>query len=235
MTEEDIEHLPDPVKRYIIYAGAVGKPKVKNFKIVFTGQIRKDEQSEWMPFTSEQYNFLNTSTRLFFLKATMKHLPVAGLHSYKNGNAFMDIRLFSLFKVQYQSGKEMGIAETVTFFNDMCCMAPASLIDPRIKWLESDSSKAKAEFTTNNITISAWLYFNNKGELVNFVSDDRYATDKNNTMKKMRWSTPLKDYKEINGYRLGGYADAIYTYPEGDFCYGNFKLTTIKYNLNEFE
>jgi hypothetical protein len=108
---------------------------VKNFKIEFTGQIRKDEQSEWMPFTSEQYNFLNTSTRLFFLKATMKHLPVAGLHSYKNGNAFMDIRLFSLFKVQYQSGKEMGIAETVTFFNDMCCMAPGSLIDPRINGL----------------------------------------------------------------------------------------------------
>jgi hypothetical protein len=23
LTEEDIEHLPDPVKRYVIYAGAV--------------------------------------------------------------------------------------------------------------------------------------------------------------------------------------------------------------------
>ena len=51
----------------------------------------------------------------------MKKLPIAGFHSFKNGTAFMDIRLLSLFTVQYESGQDMGIAETVTFFNDMCC------------------------------------------------------------------------------------------------------------------
>ncbi len=30
---------------------------------------RKNEQSEWMPFTSEQCNFMCVPTRLFFLKA----------------------------------------------------------------------------------------------------------------------------------------------------------------------
>lgn len=60
--------------------------------------------------------FAKATTRLFFMKAVMKGLPVSGLHSFKNGVAFMDIRLLSLFKVQFQSGKEMGIAETVTFF-----------------------------------------------------------------------------------------------------------------------
>lgn len=49
------------------------------------------------------------------MKASMNGLPVAGFHSFKGGDAFMDIRLFSIFKVQYQSGAEMGIAETVTF------------------------------------------------------------------------------------------------------------------------
>ncbi|MBK9484876.1 MAG: hypothetical protein IPO01_06585 [Chitinophagaceae bacterium] len=131
LTEKDLQHLPEPVKKYIRYAGAVGKPKVKNFKLEFNGQIRADEKSAWMPFTSVQYNFVDTATRLFFMKATMKHLPVAGFHSFKNGNAFMDIRLLSLFRVQYQAGSDMNISETVTFFNDMCCMAPATLIDGR--------------------------------------------------------------------------------------------------------
>lgn len=93
----------------------------------------------------------------------------------------------------------MGIAETVTFFNDMCCMAPATLIDPRIKWLETDDNKVRASFTNNGITIYAWLYFNEKGELINFISNDRYAADAG---KNLPWSTPLKEYKEINGYRL---------------------------------
>jgi hypothetical protein len=144
----------------------------------------------------------------------------------------MDIRLLSLIKVQYQSGEEMGIAETVTFFNDMCCMAPATLIDPRIKWIASNNTKVTAEFSNNGITITADLYFNEHGELVNFISEDRYAAGENNTMKKIRWSTPLKDYKEINGHRLAGYAQAIYSYPTGDLCYGTFNLKNVTCNSN---
>jgi hypothetical protein len=93
LTENDLRQLPEPVKQYIRYTGSVGKPKVNNFRIGFTGKIRKDELSAWIPFTSEQYNFIDSSWRLFFMKAVMKGLPVAGYHCFKNGEAFMDIRL----------------------------------------------------------------------------------------------------------------------------------------------
>lgn len=235
LTEADIQALPEPAQKYMRYSGVLNQPKVKNFKVVFEGKIRKNEQSEWMPFTSEQYNFMDASTRLFFMKATMKGLPLAGYHRFINGDAFMDIRLFSLFRVQYQTGKEMGIAETVTFFNDMCCMAPATLIDKRIQWLEVDGNKVKAAFTNNNVTISAWLYFNDAGELVNFTSNDRYAAGDDNTSRQLPWATPLKDYKEQNGRRLPGYAETIYTYPEGDLCYGQFRFVHVEYNCKQFK
>jgi len=234
LTEADLQELPEPVRKYLRLTGSVGKPKVANFKVEFTGQIRKNEQSEWMPFTSEQYNFMEPATRLFFMKATMKHLPVAGYHHFKNGAAVMDIRLLSLFKVQYQAGKEMDISETVTFFNDMCCMAPATLIDKRVKWLETTGNKVRASFTNKDITISAWLFFDDRGMLLNFISEDRYAASADNTFQKLPWSTPIKEYKTINGQTLSGYAEAIYAYPEGDLCYGTFRTTNIKYNSTEF-
>ena len=233
LTEVDIAGLPTPVQKYIRYTGSVGKPKVNNFKMECNGGIRKNAQSEWMPFTTEQYNFLDASKRLFFMKASMNHIPLAGYHCFKNGIAFMDIRLLSLFTVKYQAGKEMNIAETVTFFNDMCCMAPATLIDKRIKWLEVKGNNVKASFTNNNICISALLYFNDKGELINFVSDDRFAVSDKLTMKQVPWSTPLKDYKVINGYKLASYAGLIYRYTDGDFCYGTFNLKKIEYNANK--
>lgn len=229
LTERDMQDLPIPVQKYLHQTGVVGKPKVKWFKVVFSGQIRKNEQSAWMPFTSEQYNFMDTPTRLFFMKASMFHMPVAGFHSYRNTNAFMDIRLWSLFRVQYQEGRKMGIAETVTFFNDMCCMAPATLIDKRIKWLQTDGNKVKASFTTNRTTISAWLYFSDNGDLVNFISEDRYA-DTDGDMQQLPWATPLSDYQIIDGYRLPGYAETIYTYPTGNLCYGQFHTVDISYN-----
>lgn len=232
LTETDIQQLPEAIKKYIRYTGCINKPKVNNFKIEFSGTIRKNEQSEWMPFTSEQYNFMTEPTRLFFMKAVMKHLPVAGYHCFKNGIAFMDIRLFSLFKVQFQKGTEMNMAETVTFFNDMCCMAPATLIDKRISWSEKDKNTVTASFTNKGISITADLYFNNKGELVNFISNDRYAADAG---KKLQWVTPLKNYKEINGYKLAGSAEAIYSYPDRDLCYGTFDVVSIKYNCYDYE
>jgi hypothetical protein len=232
LTETDIQQLPEKVKNYLRYTGAIGKPKVNNFKIEFTGKIRRDEQSEWMPFTCEQYNFTAAPARLFFMKAAMNGLPVGGYHCFKNGVAFMDIRLFSLFKVQYQVGAEMNLSETVTFFNDMCVLAPSTLIDKRIKWLEVGNNKVKVSFTNNSITVFAWLYFNDKNELINFISGDRFAGD---TGKQFPWATPLKDYKETNGYKLMGNAEVIYSYPDRDLCYGTFKLTNVKYNVKEFK
>ncbi len=227
LTESDLHKLPEAVKRYLRYSGCVGRPKVKNFRIEFTGAIRKDEQSPWMPFTSEQYNFMEMPTRLFFMKAVMKGLPVAGYHCFKNGHAFMDIRLLSLFRVQYQDGAEMDTAETVTFFNDMCCMAPATLIDERIVWQETGENSVSAIFTDSGISISAELCFNQAGELVNFISNDRYAADAG---KKLPWSTPLKNYMERDGYRLASEAETIYAYEDHDLCYGKFQMVSVQYN-----
>lgn len=228
LSEADISGLPEPVQRYIRYTGFIGKPKVNNFKLEFTGKLRKNEQTDWMPMIYEQYNFMAVPSRLFFMKAKMKHLPVAGYHRFINGDASMDIRLFSLFRVEFQDGELMDKAETVTFFNDMCCMAPGTLIDKRISWQEVDKNKVLAHFSNNGIRISAELYFNEKGELINFISNDRYNIDEK---KQLPWSTPLTNYQAINGYKLATYAEAIYRYRDRNMCYGTFELKSAQYNV----
>ena len=231
LIEEDLKPLPTPVQNFIRLSGSIGKTKIKNFKAEFEGKIRKNEQLEWMTFNCEQHNFMAMSTRLFFMDACMKGLPVAGYHHFKNGKAVMDIRLFSFIKVQYAEGNEMDIAETVTFFNDMCCMAPATLIDKRIQWLETKGDTVKCSFTNNNITIHVTLFFNKKGALINFISNDRYAYGEKGTMTRIPWQTPIKAYKSVNGYYLPSQAEMVYNYPKGDLCYGLFNLKNIEYNL----
>lgn len=230
LTEQDIVHLPDPVKKYIRYTGSLNRPKISRFKVMMHGELRERGKTTPMPFTAVQYNFVHQGVRLFFLNATINHLPVAGFHYYRDGHALMDIRLLSLFNVQYRSGPEMDTAETVTFFNDLCCMAPGALTDPRIRWLEIASHKVKAAFTNRGITIYAWLYFDDAGRLVNFVSDNRYAAT-GARMMRLPWSTPVSEYSLQNGYRLPVAANAVYTYPEGDFSYGRFRIDRVEYNV----
>jgi hypothetical protein len=88
----------------------------------------------------------------------------------------MKVKAGGLLTVASASGPEMTQAETVTIFNDMAVMAPATLIDPAIRWESLSTCKVRATFTAGAQTIHADLVFSDTGELVNFVSDDRYQS-----------------------------------------------------------
>ena len=134
LTETDIQHLPAIVQKYLYYSGSIGKEKVLNFRAEFKGGIRSKSTEDFMPLKSVQYNFTDKPTRLFYIIARKKGIPAKGIHLYRDQTAIMLIKIFGLFTVVDAKGKEMNQGETVTLFNDMCFMAPASLIDRNIEW-----------------------------------------------------------------------------------------------------
>jgi hypothetical protein len=235
ITESDLQHLPPIVKKYLYYAGVVGTEKVLNVRIKFEGKIRSKPEDSWMTFTSEQYNFFDNPTRIFYIKACKMGIPVNGIHLYKDEKAIMVIKLAGLFKVVDAKGAEMNQGETVTVFNDMCCMAAATLIDKNIKWEIIDSLSVKARYTNGKITISATLFFDEKGELKNFISNDRFETADGKIYKNYPWSTPIKEFTESNGIRTALSASTIYHRPDDDFCYGEFVMKEIEYNCKIFK
>jgi hypothetical protein len=234
LTEEDIQHLPAIVQKYLHYSGSIGKEKITNFRAEFTGGIRSKSTEDFMPLTSLQYNFTDQPTRLFYIVAKKKGIPAKGIHLYRDQTAIMLIKIFGLFTVVDAKGKEMNQGETVTLFNDMCFMAPASLIDRNIEWNQIDNKSVDAKFTNGNITISATLFFNEEGELVNFLSNDRFETSDGKSYKNYPWITPVTGYTNINGYRLPSGAKLIYKHPDEDLCYGEFNLKSIDYNCKDF-
>jgi hypothetical protein len=231
LTENDMQHLPEPVKKYIRIAGFVGKEKISNVFLKASGQIRSSEKSGWMQFTSEQYNFFENPFRAFYIRAVKMGVPAVGLHLYKNEAATMVIKLLNLFKVVDAKGPEMNQAETVTVLNDMCFMAPGSLIDKNITWETMNAGQVKATFTNGQITISAILTFDEEGKLMNFLSFDRFETSDGKIYINNPWETPVTEYRKIGDYYLPSKADVIYKRPEGDFCYLEFRLQEIKYNV----
>jgi len=235
LTEREIQHLPIIVQRYLRYVGVIGKEKVLNVRVEFEGRIRSDSGNGWMKLNSVQYNFTDKPSRIFYIKARRMGIPAVGIHLYKDETAIMRIKLAGLFTVADAKGPEMNQGETVTLFNDMCLMAPATLIDKNIQWETVDSLTVKARFTNGHITISATLLFNEQGELINFISYDRFETKDGKTYKNYPWITPVDGYHTINGYRIATGAKTIYKHPDGDFCYGEFTVKNIEYNCKELE
>lgn len=231
LTDEDISALPVPVQKYLRYTGAIGKEKVKNFRLIGEGEFKMGPDKDWVKARAEQVNFIDDPRRIYYMKLKMLGLPVVGLHVYKEVKATMLIKVAGLITVGDAKGEIMNKAETVTLFNDMCLMAPATLIDNRIEWAPIDDYTVTATFNNKSVEISATLYFNEKGELINFVSNDRYMTTSGSDYQNATWSTPVSDYKEFNGIKLASYGEAHWSLPEEDFCYGRMHIKEVEYNL----
>ncbi|MFZ5595929.1 MAG: DUF6544 family protein [Bacillota bacterium] len=230
LTPDDTGHLPEPVRKYLAYTGVIGREKVINVRVVTDGEFKTDPRKDWVNVKTRQYNFFADPARIYFLKINMSGVPVVGLHSYANAGARMLIKAAGLITVADGRGREMDRSETVTVFNDMCLLAPASLIDKRIRWETVDPLTVRATFDNKGIIVSALLYFNEKGELINFVSDDRYYSSTGKNYQIVRWSTPVGEYKDFNGVKLPSHGEAVWHFPGGDYCYARLNIREVEYN-----
>jgi hypothetical protein len=231
ITERDLAPLPAPVQRYLRYCGAVGKPHSLRARLRFDAEMIRKRGDSAMPAQAEQADFFGASPqRYFFMRARMAGLPVRVLHVYGNGQASMQVRLLGLFPVVHIQSAELFQAETVTLLNDMCLLAPGSLLDPRLRWRGLDADHAEVSLQLGAKPVKAKLSFNAEGALLNFESEDRYALGDDGVLRRLPFSTPVRDYKDYGGWRLASYGEAIYQYPEGPFTYGRFWLKEAVFN-----
>ena len=241
VTDADLDGLPAPVQRYLRASGVVGQPRVTDMQVRMHGRIRGAPDAAWMAFTAEQHNtFGQTPARLFYMTATRAMVPIQGYHRFAEAPASMQIRAAALVPVVDLAGEEMTRSETVTLFNDICVMAPAALLDTRVDWGSSRTVTAStggrdtvpARFTHLGQTVSAELVIEADGTLVDFISDDRLATSADGaTMKRERWSTPLRGVRAFGASRLSAVGEARWHHGDRSWSYIELTIDEVRYNV----
>jgi hypothetical protein len=232
LTEADLAQLPAVVQRYVRRSGAVGQPRVRNFRARFHGQIRSGPNATWMSFTGRQDNSYHPPSRLFLMDGIRAGVPFQAFHRFIGACATMRVKVASVATVVDARGPQLDEAETVTLFNDLCVFAPGALIDPGIRWQGIDEHTVRAWFTHADRTIGAVLSFNDRGELTNFIADGRGAGSADGkSFTTMPWSTPLTDYRRFGSHRLMEHGQGIWHTPAGEYSYLRFTLDSIEYNV----
>lgn len=229
LQDSDIVVLPEPVQRYLKVTGNVGKARPSSVLITFDATLFDRGNTAGMRGTAFQYDAFDKPKRLFFMETRMNGMPVKVLHDYDGIAATMVVRLLSLIDVVDIGGTEISRTETVTLLNDLALFAPSWLADPRLAWTPVDQHSAKVRFTNGSHSVAAQLFFNDAGELVDFISDDRGALNKDGSLEYVRWSTPVHGYHDVDGRRLPRGGDAVQRFPEGAFTYGKFRVRKIEY------
>jgi hypothetical protein len=230
ITPADIVALPAAVKCYLQRSGAIGKPPVRSFHIVYDAVMSQRPGQQGLPGPAEQFNVVQPVRRLFFMATRMAGLPVAVLHDYVGTEASMQVRVARLFNVANQKGDELTRIETVTLLNDLCFWAPSSLIGPQFQWREVDDRHVEVTFANGPHTVGATLVFDADGDLVDFVSEDRAQSQRDGSFKRLRWSTPMHERREFQGRRVPTRGEAIWHQPDGPFVYGRFAVRSIRFD-----
>lgn len=230
LTLAGIAKLPDPLRRYLQRSGAIGKPPVRAFHAVWDAQMFQAPGSSAMPGPVEQLNLVQPLRRLFFMQAHMSGLPVAVLHHYASAEASMRVRIARLYDVVNLRGVELAHTETVTLLNDLCFFAPSALLGPQFEWRVIDDTHTEVIFTNAPHIVRATLVFDSAGDLVDFISDDRGELQEDGTLLRLRWSTPMREFREFEGRRLPTRGEAIWHRPEGPFVYGRMVLRSIRFD-----
>jgi hypothetical protein len=229
--DRDLDTLPPLIAGYLRRVGVVGKPRILGFHARFSGWMKNGASASPMSISVDQTSFVSPPTRLFLMSASKMGMPFEALHMYRGPSATMQVRIASLFEVVDAHGPKMDRSETVTLFNDWCLLAPMALLDANVVWETVDARRVAGTFTNASQTIRAELTFDDAGDLVSFVSNDRFASADGRTYESFPWSTPISEYRVVRGFRLPYRADAIWLRPEGPYTYAHFVVDDVEFDF----
>jgi hypothetical protein len=235
ITETELAPLPEPVQRYLRYAQVIGKARVRCVKVRQKGLMRTTPTQPWMPVEAVQYSTLvGPLSRTWYARIKMGPFNLLkGYDRYDNGTGSMLIRLLSMIPVVDAYGPEVDMSALIIFINDMV-MWPTAFLSDYIHWEPIDATSARARVDLFGRHFSAVLRFNETGEMVDFITEDRYRSV-GKTSQQDRWSTPLRSYREVNGLRIPSEGDAVWHLPEGEFPYIQVSIGEVCYDTFDYD
>jgi hypothetical protein len=226
--EDDINALPEPVQRYLIYTQIVGKPRIRTVSLKQRGYFRQKQNQKWLPLRAVQYFTLDPPGFVWYGSLSPAPLvSITGTDVFCNGKGRMVIKLLSLFRIADASGPEVDQGELLRYLGEMVWF-PTACLNDFIRWHSVDSRSARATITTGGITASGVFHFNDRGEIVDLVAE-RYG-DFGRGFELATWSPRVSEYREINGLRIPMRGEVAWKLKSGEFPYGRMEITEIEYD-----
>jgi len=235
-SEEHIACLPAPVQNCIRSCGYIGKPITYNGQVKWKdASFRRGIKDKWLKLDCFQFNSVAEPCRIVYMKSRLAGvLPFEGRDKYQNGKGNMFIKILKFFTVQNAISREMDISALVTTLAETF-LFPWQAVQPYIKWTPVDSRSAMASIEFGGNKATGVFEFNEKFEMIRFVTDDRFQSQKDNSNINIKWGAMAEDYIENNGVRFPSKFGAVWYQNDGELEYFKGTINSINFNINILE
>jgi hypothetical protein len=229
VTEEMLGELPEPARRYLRYAGVLGRPFVGTVRLTQTGQIQVAAGQPWFPLHAEQHFSVQPPGFVWEAVVPSEALPLLrAIDSFLSGSGRMLITAAGLVPIVDATGPELDQGEMVRFLSEMMWF-PTAFLGENVLFEPVDEGSTRVSLTHAGQTASGTMYVDDDGKVMRFEAD-RYYPDDRGTPSLQRWSTPVDEYGEFNGLRIPVRVRAVWNLPGGDLEYIRITVTQLLYN-----
>lgn len=222
ISESDIAGLPEPVQRYVRYAGVVGKSHIRFVRLRYEGFFRRSPEKKWGVLNAEQTYTTDPPSLIFH--AAMGTSPIGRIlvrERYKDGKGNFLLQLWPGITIANVIDEKTDIDMAIRYLNEMVWF-PTAYVKPYNQWEAIDTNTAKVTHSYQGVTVSAIVSINDRGEMVKFVGQKHIGVDGSLSGKKRmiaEWTVILREYEERLGFQVPTSGEAIFHLHSGDFEY----------------
>jgi hypothetical protein len=229
VTEEMLAGLPEPARRYLRYAGVVGRPLVDTVRIRQRCRMRPAPNGFSFPIVAEQWYRVEPPGFIWDATVPVAGIPVVrGRDGYIDRRGLMTIKAGALIPFVDASGPEMDQASLVRHLSEMPWF-PSAFLRDRVTWEAIDDTTVRVSITDGDLRASGTLEIDAEGRLVAFRSERHAMVGKGFELRP--WTAPTYAYGDFEGLRLPTSGAAVWTLPDGtELPYIEVELTDVEYD-----
>ncbi|WP_137286390.1 DUF6920 family protein [Halorussus salinisoli] len=231
-TEEDVEGLPDPVRRYFETVLTEGQRYVGEVRLEQRGEFRLgDEEAGWKPLTATQH--FTVGPPGFVWDAEIELLPLVSVRvvdAYAAGEGFLRAKLLSTVTVaEADPSPEMNAGELLRYLAEAVWFPTALLPSAGVEWEAVDDRSARATITDRGTTASLAFHFDDRNRVERVHAERRYRMEDDAFAP---WTGYFRDYRERNGILVPTDARVAWDLPDGESSYWRARITDIDHRAS---
>ena len=226
----DFSHPPPPVRRFMERSGFIGTRKSDHLMMRYENvMFLQGRRGPRLTIDYTQHNFAGEPTRLALIESGMFGIPFDGYDYYGKGTGGMKGVLGKTITLFDQRGKDMDQACLATYLAEILFL-PSATLDEHVIWESIDDHHVKATISYGGATASGTFTFNERDEMIEFMTSDRAMTDAAGHTERVPWSAICGSYRTYDdGLRLPTTFQAVWHCTDGDFTYFDGRIAHMAY------
>ena len=229
----ELEELPDPVRRYFRAVLEDGQPMVAGASVRHTGTFNTGETADrWKPFVSDQLVVtrrpgFDWDGRVYM----MPGLPVHVHDAYVAGEGVLNASIVGLFSVVDMRGRgAVAEGELMRFFAEATWCPTALLPSQGVRWKAVDESSARATLTEGDVSITLLFSFDERGLIETARAEARGRTA-GGRIVPTPWRCHVWNYQKRGGILVPLDGEVAWLLPEGEKPYWRGHIDEISYEF----